>query len=629
MDGTWRFCVDYRALNNITVKDKYPIPVIDELLDELHGHYEFVVMPFGLTNAPSTFQSLMKDLFRPYLRKFVLMFFDDILVYSRTWTEHLQHLRNVLVDYLGHLISLEGVAVEPAKIKVVMDWPIPSSSRGVRGFLGLAGYYRKFIRGFGELAAPLTRLLTKEIFLWTQEASAAFVQLKHALTSPPVLRLPDFTQPFVIESDANNKGIGAILTQQNQPVVFFSEALKGSALALSTYGKEMLAIVKTRWLPKLLGYNYTIQYKRGKENQGADALSCITNFHFFAISLPVADWWSTLQQEVSQDPFYAKLSSSNESQCLKRGGVWIKKGKLLLSPTSTLVPGYTVIMVVVDRLLKYSHFIPLKHPYTALTVAKAFVREILRLHGVPPSIVNDRDRVFLSSFWKSLFQLQGCTFSMSSSYHPQTDGQTEVVNRVLEYYNTATHSSTKVSLFESVYGVPPPSLLSYVPGTSKVQAVGDYVYLKLQPYRQHSMVFRGSLKLAPQFFGPYKILARVGPVAYRLQLPNGSQIHDVFHVSLLKKRVGSVPSSPTLPPTSGDFTILPQPEAILDTRIIRKGKYRPKTEILVKWAGAPKEDATWENQWRFTRQYPDFLLANKSHFRGWTDMCYLRSLLCC
>ena len=149
-----------------------------------------------------------------------------------------------------------------------------------------------------------------------------------------------------------------------------------------------------------------------------------------------------------------------------------------------------------------------------------------------------------------------------------------------------------------------------------VYEVGDYVYLKLQPYHQHSVVFRGSLKLAPRFFGPYKILARVGPVAYRLQLPDGSQIHDVFHVSLLKKRVGSVHSSPTLPPTSDDFTILPQPEAILDTHIIRKGKYRPKTEILVKWAGAPKEDATWENQWRLTRQYPDFLLADKSHFRG-------------
>ena len=144
-------------------------------------------------------------------------------------------------------------------------------------------------------------------------------------------------------------------------------------------------------------------------------------------------------------------------------------------------------------------------------------------------------------------------------------------------------------------------------------AVGDYVYLKLQPYRQGSVALRASMKLAPRYFGPYEVLEKVGPVAYKLALPNVSQIHDVFHVSLLRKHIGSLvnPISVTLPHVTDEDVILPQPEAVIDRRVIHKGKYRPKSEVLIKWKGARVEDATWENEWRFRKSYPDFILADK------------------
>ncbi|XP_042962448.1 uncharacterized protein LOC122296713 [Carya illinoinensis] len=301
-DGTWRFYTDYRALNEATVKDRFPIPTVDEMLDKLHGatvfskldlraryhqirmneedihktafrtrsgHYEYLVMPFGLCNAQSTFQAAMNSIFKPLLRKFVLVFFDDILVYSKTIEEHKQHLEKVLtileehhffikatkcafmekeLEYLGHFISGDGVKVDHRKIEAMVDWPLPKDISALRGFLGLTGYYRRFVKGYGLIAKPLTTMLKKDSFEWTTEAREDFEELKRAMTKTPVLALPNFETPFEVYTDASGEGIEAVL-------------------------QKIVTPKQQKFLVKLLGFEYDIVYQPGKENKVADALS--------------------------------------------------------------------------------------------------------------------------------------------------------------------------------------------------------------------------------------------------------------------------------------------------------------------------------------------------------------------
>lgn len=363
-DNTWRFCVDYRYLNALTVKSKYPVPVFDQLMDELAqsqwfskldlkagyhqillkqgeeyktafqthmGHYEFRVMAFGLTGAPNTFLAAMNATLQPVLRKCALVFFDDILVYNKSFQDHLSHLSTVLqlllrdnwkvklskcdfakqsISYLGHVVSAQGVATDPAKIQDIEQWRTPSNTKELRSFLGLAGFYRKFVRHFGIISRPLFNLLKKHtLFVWTQEHQKAFDLLKTALVTAPVLALPDFSKQFYIYTDACQYGIGAVLMQQGHPLAFLSRALGPKNQGLSTYEKEYLAIIlavvhwraylqvsefviytdhsslvqlneqrlhtpwQQRLYSKLAGLQYRIVYKKGVENAAADALS--------------------------------------------------------------------------------------------------------------------------------------------------------------------------------------------------------------------------------------------------------------------------------------------------------------------------------------------------------------------
>jgi hypothetical protein len=363
-DESLRLCIDYRPLNVVTIKNKYPLPHIDVLFYQLvgakvfskidlysgyhhikirasdvsktafttrYGLYEFLVMSFGLTNAPAYFMYLMNSVFMPELDKFVVVFIDDILVYSKNEEEHARHLHVVLqrlrehhlyaklskcdfwlkeIKFLGHTISQASIAVDLDKVQEVMNWKPPTTVRQIRGFLGLAGYYRRFIPDFSRIAKPITELLKKEAkFVWGQKCEDAFHALRQHLTTAPVLAQPDSSKPFDVYCDASGTGLGCVLMQDNRVIAYASRALRPPEQNYPTHDLELAAVVhalkmwryylmgthcniftdhkslkyiftqadlnmrQRRWLELIKDYDLEVHYHPGKANVVADALS--------------------------------------------------------------------------------------------------------------------------------------------------------------------------------------------------------------------------------------------------------------------------------------------------------------------------------------------------------------------
>ena len=319
-DGTWRMCVNYHRLNKMTIRNSYPLPRADDLIDRLHaaryftkidlrtgyhqiriaeedipktafrtryGHYEFLVMPFGLTNAPTTFQQEMNDTFRDQLGHFVVVFLDDILIYSRTLDEHYKHVRFVLqtlwdkqfyaklskceffkrsITYLGHLITDQGIQIDPSRIEKVKLWPVPRNVRELRSFLGFVKFLRKSVHHFSQLTLPFTDLLkgqkhksTKPI-PWNDHLQECFSILKEHVCTAPTLTLPDPSKPFEVETDASDYAVGAVLYQDGKPIAFESRKLDPTQRRYSVQEKELFAVIHAlrTWRHYLYGNRFVV-----------------------------------------------------------------------------------------------------------------------------------------------------------------------------------------------------------------------------------------------------------------------------------------------------------------------------------------------------------------------------------
>ncbi|KAJ7954398.1 Ty3/gypsy retrotransposon protein [Quillaja saponaria] len=516
------------------------------------------------------------------------------------------------VEYLGHIISAVRVSADAKKIEAMTKWPVPKTVKELRGFLGLTGYYRRFIRDYGKISRSLTMLLKKNSFEWSKEAEKTFLCLKQSMTQAPILSLPDYKEVFTIETDASGGGTEVVLMQKGHPITFISKVLGPKHLALSTYEKELIAmvyavrkwkqylagnhfIVKTdhqalkhlleqkecngvlqKWLSKLMGLDYEIQYKKGKDNTVADALSRVQHDKdsetvYLVLSVVTTDLVGRIVASYQLDDKILKLMEEvRNNSGNHKNYVVTEEG------------GHSGVHATLKRLGRNFYWKGMQKEVRnfirCCEVCQRFKGEnvaspgLLQPLSIPNRIWNSISMDFIEGLPKSEGKLHQVQLSHSTAYHPQSDGQTEAVNRSLEaylrcfagdslkqwakwlplaqyWYNTSHQTAINITPYQALFGQEPPSHVVYNKEDSsndtidrsltgreamiqmlkyhlaktqnrmKVQAdkhktdrvfqVGEWVYLRLKPYRQGSLHHTSFPKLAAKYYGPYLILARV------------------------------------------------------------------------------------------------------------------------
>eukprot|EP00253_Pinus_taeda_P003712 PITA_03712 len=656
-------CMDSRAINKITIPYRFPLPRMDDMMDCLSGAayftkidlksgyhqirirevdewkttfktnegiYEWLVMLFGLSNAPSTFMRLMNEMLKEFIGKFVIVYLDDILIFSKTKGEHLQHVRRVLeklqqnkllinfkkctflqkeLVYLGFAVAENELKMYPKKIAAIINWPSPKSLFEVRNFHGLASFYRKFIRNFSEICAIMLDTVKKasQPFCWTSAAEEKFQLLKQKITERPNLRLPDFNKLFQVQCDTSGTAIGAVLSQEDRPVALFSEKLNESRQKYSSYDKEFYVVVQAlkHWRHYLLGNKFVLF----SDNS---TLQYVMQQHKLNISTPNGCKVCQLAKGHSQNTgLYMPLPVPSRP--------WDSVSIDFVLGLPRMQWGYDSVMVVVDRFSKMAHFIRCRKTSDATYVAHLFFTEVVRLHGLPNSIVFDRDVKFTGHFWRTLWKKLGTQLNFSSAYHRQTDGKTKVVNmslgnllqsltgenswlwdraltRVEFAYKDSPNRSTRHSLFQILYGMHPW-------GIHDLRDLG-----KLERRSADGEDFAEAMsELHEQFkkIGPCKILCKFLANAYEIQLPPDICISPIFNVVELfsyttqaeedsvvrlerDTQVGDSSWMRHMPSTQSH-----EIEGILSTQVSKKTRRKEYLRYLVKWRDRPMEDSSW------------------------------------
>ena len=859
-NGGFRLCIDYRGLNSITKKNRYPLPLLQDMIDKLSkasifthldlpdayhlvrikrgdewktafrskfGSFEYNVIPFGLSNAPSAFQFFMNDIFSDLLGVTVLIYLDDILIFSDNQDDHAQHVKEVLqrlrdhnltinptkcsfdlseVDFFGLIVSKDGIKMDPTKVEAIINWPTPTSVRDIQVFIGFANFYRRFIKNFSSIIEPLLYLTRKTtIFNWNDSSQQAFDTLKSSFSSASILRYYDFSKQAIVEPDASDFAIGSVLSQFDNngvlhPIAFHSRRFSPPEINYDIHDKELLAIIDSfkvwrhylisadpdnptlvlsdhknlvpflearqlnrrqfRWAEILSDFSFHIVHRPGDKNCRADALSRRPDYRIqpndildsknyiqlftkiqlsnitilnsnepFLNNLRQATSTSTLLQDFNNNRLSSNFTLQDDilyfngllviptldlqltvfkechmsaaaghfgiaktQELITRDYYWphlrksirrmIKNcdacqrakptrhapyGLLHALPVPTerwidlsmdfitdlpVSNTFDSIFVVKDRLSKQAHFIPTNKTITGSQTADLFIKEIFRLHGSPRSIVSDRGPQFISAFWKRFSELLQFDINLSSAFHPETDGSTEVLNQTIEQYlrifcsfqqndwtshlplsefcyNNTINSSTNMTPFFANSGHHPlfGSLIfrdSTVPAAEeRVQQLqtilndlqanlkeaqaaytiqanksrlptpdiqpNDLVFLD----RRNIKTIRPSRKLDDKKLGPFKVLRQINPVAFELKLPTTMKIHPVFHVSLLepktKDTIQQMSTPAPPPPIEIDQDLEYEVESILDSKISRK-----KLFYLVHWKGYDTTENSWE-----------------------------------